>query len=241
MLQSDRSATNVSLRHLWRAVVSLLLRIKQIRIFRWLVTSMTMIPMKTTSIFRTAFCVSFLVTAVASAAAEPKEIPLWPNGAPGSEGKTAKEVVATSSSGEHTVWSIHNPSLTPYLQPTEKATGTALLVIPGGGHRNLAIDHEGYIGLATMASLHSCSSTVWRVKPTRLTRSTSKRSPTHNAPCALFAAARRNGSLTQAASERLAFRRAENWWRWPAHASTAETPTRPIQSNGKIPNRIFKR
>ena len=134
---------------------------------------MTMIPMKTTSIFRTAFCVSFLVTAVASAAAEPKEIPLWPNGAPGSEGKTAKEVVATSSSGEHTVWSIHNPSLTPYLPPTEKATGTALLVIPGGGHRNLAIDHEG-CNVAHWFSDHGIAAFVLKYRLARETNSTYK-------------------------------------------------------------------
>lgn len=78
------------------------------------------------------------------AAELPKEIPLWPNGAPGSEGKTNAEVVTKSASGEISVWSIHNPSLTPYLPAKEKATGTAMLVIPGGGHRVLAITHEGY-------------------------------------------------------------------------------------------------
>src|SRR5687768_12685643 len=76
--------------------------------------------------------------------AEPSEIPLWPNGAPGSEGKTDQEVIRTSSSGEKSVWGIHNPSVTPYLPAKEKATRTAILVIPGGGHRNLAITHEGY-------------------------------------------------------------------------------------------------
>src|SRR4030095_8390057 len=57
---------------------------------------------------------------------------------------TAQEVVAKSASGELSVWSIHNPSLTPYLPAKERATGTAMLVIPGGGHRVLAITHEGY-------------------------------------------------------------------------------------------------
>jgi acetyl esterase/lipase len=74
----------------------------------------------------------------------PAEIPLWPGGAPGSEGKPMKEVVATSTSGELSVSGIHNPSLTPYLPPKDKATGLAVLVIPGGGHRMLAITHEGY-------------------------------------------------------------------------------------------------
>ena len=87
---------------------------------------------------------SILIPLAVFAAELPKEIPLWPNGAPGSEGKTDPEVVVKSASGEMSVWSIHRPSLTPYLPAKEKATGTAMLVIPGGGHRNLAITHEGY-------------------------------------------------------------------------------------------------
>jgi endo-1,4-beta-xylanase len=78
------------------------------------------------------------------AAQIPAEIPLWPAGAPGSEGKTAKEAVTTSASGELSVSSIHNPSITPYVPPRDKSNGTAILVIPGGGHRMLAITHEGY-------------------------------------------------------------------------------------------------
>src|SRR4051794_27034567 len=77
-------------------------------------------------------------------AGEPGEIPLWVAGAPGSEGKTAPEVVVISTKGEKSVTSVHNPSILPYLPAKEKANGAAVLVIPGGGHRNLAITHEGY-------------------------------------------------------------------------------------------------
>ena len=35
------------------------------------------------------------------AADPPKEIPLWPRGAPGSEGKTGKESVRITADGEH--------------------------------------------------------------------------------------------------------------------------------------------
>jgi endo-1,4-beta-xylanase len=85
-----------------------------------------------------------LAAPVALAAQTPAEIPLWPSGAPGSEGRIAKETVTTSASGELSVSSIHNPSITPYLPTKDKANGTAVLVIPGGGHRMLAITHEGY-------------------------------------------------------------------------------------------------
>jgi acetyl esterase/lipase len=78
------------------------------------------------------------------AADRPPEIPLWPGGAPGSEGKPTKDVVTTTASGELSVSGIHNPSITPYLPAKDNATGLAILVIPGGGHRVLAITHEGY-------------------------------------------------------------------------------------------------
>ena len=55
-----------------------------------------------------------------------------------------KEVVTTSAGGELSVAGIHNPSITPCLPPKDTATGLAILVIPGGGHRVLAITHEGY-------------------------------------------------------------------------------------------------
>jgi acetyl esterase/lipase len=90
---------------------------------------------------------SVLVTVVLLAspvADRPAEIPLWPAGAPGSEGKPRTEQVATSASGELSVSGIHNPSITPYLPAKDKATGLAILVIPGGGHRMLAMTHEGY-------------------------------------------------------------------------------------------------
>ena len=77
-------------------------------------------------------------------ASEPQVIRLWPNGAPGSEGKTAQETVRTSPEGDHVVASVHHPSVTVYLPAKEKATGAGVVILPGGGHRELWIDHEGY-------------------------------------------------------------------------------------------------
>jgi endo-1,4-beta-xylanase len=70
-------------------------------------------------------------------------VALWPHGAPGSEGNTSKEKVR-GELPEHQVWSIHKPSLTFFAPPKGKATGAAIVVCPGGGHRFLSIDHEGY-------------------------------------------------------------------------------------------------
>ena len=74
----------------------------------------------------------------------PEAIPLWPNGAPGSEGKTAQETVRVNENGDHILSSVHRPSITPYLPAGGKSTGAAVIVIPGGGHRELWMDHEGY-------------------------------------------------------------------------------------------------
>ena len=84
-----------------------------------------------------------LTATIALADDAPKEILLWPEGAPGSHGKTAPEKVVTSANGERQVSSIHKPSITPFFPAKDIANGAAVLVIPGGGHRVLCVDHEG--------------------------------------------------------------------------------------------------
>lgn len=100
--------------------------------------------MKAFSSFRAFALTLLIVSATALPASEPAEVLLWPNGAPGSEGKTEKEVVEISSNGERKVSSIHHPSITPYLPAKDKATGAAVIIAPGGAHRFLCVDHEGY-------------------------------------------------------------------------------------------------
>ena len=85
-----------------------------------------------------------LLSTTLLAASERQEIPLWPKGAPGSEGRTEKEVVEKGANGERKVWSIHHPSITPYLPAKDRATGAAVIIAPGGAHRFLCVDHEGY-------------------------------------------------------------------------------------------------
>ncbi len=86
---------------------------------------------------------------------------LWPSGAPGSEGKTAPE---KSENGR--VSSVHKPSLSVYLPSREKATGAGVIVIPGGGHRYLAIDHEGY-AVARWLSEHGIAAFVLKYRLAR--------------------------------------------------------------------------
>ncbi len=96
--------------------------------------------------FARLFLALLLMPAVA-VADESQVVPLWPGGIPGLEGKNEKEkVVELSKNQKHDrrVSSIHEPSLTVYLPAKDKATGAAVVICPGGGHRVLAIDHEGY-------------------------------------------------------------------------------------------------
>jgi acetyl esterase/lipase len=74
-------------------------------------------------------------------------VPLWPNGAPGSEARKSEPEKVTASN----VSNIHHPSLTVYLPKKEKANGAAVIVAPGGGHQRHAIQHEGYNVAAWLA------------------------------------------------------------------------------------------
>jgi acetyl esterase/lipase len=92
---------------------------------------------------KTFLAICSFAAATAFATDVTPEILLWPDGAPGSEGKTAPEAVVTNAAGERQVSSVHQPSITPFLPPKDQATGAAVLVIPGGGHRLLSFDSEG--------------------------------------------------------------------------------------------------
>src|SRR5262249_37175310 len=75
-----------------------------------------------------------LPTSVAAQAAQqpkpiqPQPIALWPDGAPGAVGKEKADI----------------PELTVYLPRSDKATGAAVVICPGGGYGGLAMDHEGH-------------------------------------------------------------------------------------------------
>jgi acetyl esterase/lipase len=73
-----------------------------------------------------------------------KEVLLWPEGVPGQAHKTGEEKIRVAETGDHVVTNIHFPSITPYLPKKENNTGAAIIIAPGGGHRELWIDHEGY-------------------------------------------------------------------------------------------------
>lgn len=77
-------------------------------------------------------------------AEDPLVVPLWPNGAPGSEGKTADETVRIAPGGDHVVSGVHKPSIAVYRAPREAGPVASVIIAPGGGHRELWADHEGH-------------------------------------------------------------------------------------------------
>ena len=68
---------------------------------------------------------------------------LWPDGAPGSENATHVERVLSLPDGERRVVNVTAPTLTAFLPDQAVATGTAVIVAPGGGYRMLSLDSEG--------------------------------------------------------------------------------------------------
>ncbi len=86
-----------------------------------------------------------VVLALASTAiAQDQPIFLWSDSELAVEGKPKEETVRIYENGEHIVSGVHRPSVTPYIPSEEKATGAAVVIAPGGGHRELWMDHEGY-------------------------------------------------------------------------------------------------
>jgi acetyl esterase/lipase len=88
---------------------------------------------------------SFLLAIFLAAAAQtqPPAVTIWPNGAPGSASWTQKESEYVDAAGIHRLRNIVSPSITPYLPPAETATGTAVIVAPGGGFSHLSWETEG--------------------------------------------------------------------------------------------------
>ena len=72
-------------------------------------------------------------------AAGPQVIPLWEKGAPGFEERRNEPELAR----DYWVRNIHNPSLVVFPAPKEKANGAAVLIMPGGGFRELVYQAEG--------------------------------------------------------------------------------------------------
>ena len=79
----------------------------------------------------------------AAFAAEPKVVPVWPGAAPGSESWKYEEKEVPGQDGAARISNVTRPTLTVFLPEASKATGTAVIICPGGGFRFLSFTHEG--------------------------------------------------------------------------------------------------
>lgn len=93
---------------------------------------------------RRLFIAAFLASVPMTAAAQTVggEILLWPNGAPGAEKVKVKQVIGRSESGSLFATGVTRPSLVVY-RPSGAFT-KAVLVIPGGGFRQVVTGKEGH-------------------------------------------------------------------------------------------------
>jgi acetyl esterase/lipase len=93
-------------------------------------------------------------------------MPLWPGKPPGSDGVAAQEQesLRTPNSPKDDTAFVHvtRPTLTMLRAP--RPNGAALLLIPGGGYRRVAIGHEGYeIARRFAAAGYHCYILVYRL------------------------------------------------------------------------------
>lgn len=94
-------------------------------------------------------------------------VKLWPAGAPGSEAK--KDFPETLVGGN--IASVHNPSLTVFLPEAAHGTGAGVVVLPGGGHRFLVVEKEGYT-VARWLAAHGIAAFVLKYRLAREAGST---------------------------------------------------------------------
>lgn len=96
-------------------------------------------------------------------AKNPEAISLWPHAA---EQAAGAETVRITPEGEHVIAGVRDPSITPYLPLPDAASGAAVIVIPGGGHSEIWIDHEGY-AVAEWLSKHGVAAFVLKYRLAR--------------------------------------------------------------------------
>ena len=80
------------------------------------------------SLTRLSLIICLIGCCIPAIGQEPKVELLWPDGAPGALGEEPKD----------------KPTLICYPATADTSTGTAIIICPGGGYSNLAMDHEGH-------------------------------------------------------------------------------------------------
>jgi acetyl esterase/lipase len=99
----------------------------------------------TMKLFKSLFPILFFSILAIEASSQNTILKVWPDGAPGSmRSETYFEESTMTGDIVSRYTKVTVTSLTVFLTPYEKATGTAVLICPGGGYGVLAFDHEGF-------------------------------------------------------------------------------------------------
>jgi acetyl esterase/lipase len=99
-------------------------------------------------------------------------LPLYPSGIPNSKPVPDTES-STYDDGIFVISNVSNPTLTVYLPDRSKATGEAIIVVPGGGYHIVAAGHEGAdvakklneMGITAFVLKYRIPDTTWMVNP----------------------------------------------------------------------------
>src|SRR5215467_15683546 len=98
-------------------------------------------------VFFVVFCLPWPTFAANTSGSTPQVVYLWPSGAATLQGAGEKEITdpPNSQAGQriNSIKNVHNPSIEIHLPASDKATGAAIVVAPGGGHRQLVWGSEG--------------------------------------------------------------------------------------------------
>jgi acetyl esterase/lipase len=88
--------------------------------------------------------ISFVFISFGFINAQDKILKIWPDGVPGSiENKNYIEEIIKKADDIERTSKVSVPTISVFLSPKEKATGTAVVICPGGGYSILATEHEG--------------------------------------------------------------------------------------------------
>ncbi len=91
-----------------------------------------------------AFTLALLLMMQRTRAANSITVDLWPGGKPpGQTSEPGPDTVNKSRNGSVRLTNITRPQIEIHLPAREKYTGTALIIAPGGGFRDLGWDFEG--------------------------------------------------------------------------------------------------
>ena len=99
-------------------------------------------------------------------------MPLYPSGIPNAKPAPNTESSSTND-GILVIGNVSQPTLTVYLPAESKATGEAIIVVPGGGYHIVAAGHEGVdvakklndMGITAFVLKYRMPDTTWMVDP----------------------------------------------------------------------------